>query len=178
MNAQFSAQCSNSDPLVEELLHLMTRRLLLMHEVARAKWNAKKPLADHDRETIMLCALAEKGRVLGMEPEFTKGFFAAQIEASRLLQTDDLRRWKDERHGPFADAPDLNSDLRPRIDTLNGKLLAALAKVRPTLRGREALIRRLAANSLQGTGITAEIRDKAIRPLIDTTSKSEEQNRK
>ncbi len=76
MNAQSNAQCSDSDPLVEDLLQLMTQRLLLMHEVARAKWNARKPLADNGRETIMLRVLAEKGRVLGMEPEFTYGFFA------------------------------------------------------------------------------------------------------
>ena len=106
----------------------MTQRLLLMHDVARAKWNARKPLADNGRETIMLRVLAEKGRVLGMEPEFTYGFFAAQIEASRLLQADDIRRWKAERHGPFADAPDLNGDLRPRIDKLNDKLLACWSK--------------------------------------------------
>ncbi len=105
-------------------------------------------------------------------------FLQAQIEASRLLQADDIRRWKAERHGPFADAPDLNGDLRPRIDKLNDKLLAALVKVRPTLRGREDLIKRLAAKALEGTGITAEIRDKAIRPLIGTTTKSQEQHRK
>jgi chorismate mutase len=177
MNAQFSAQCSDSDPLLEDLLRLMRQRLLLMHDVARAKWNAKKPLADTDREKIMLRGLVEKGRGMGIEPEFAGDFFTAQIDASRLLQMNDLRRWKADGQGPFADVPDLNADLRPRIDTLNDKLMASLAKVRPALRGRDALVRRLAAKSLGGPGITAEIRDKAIRPLMGSTSNSDTQHR-
>jgi hypothetical protein len=52
---------------------------------------------------------------------------------------EDLRRWKAERRGPFADAPDLKRDLTPKIDALNEKLVATLAKARPILRGREAL---------------------------------------
>jgi chorismate mutase-like protein len=165
MNSQKSAQSSDIDPLLQELLELMRQRLLLMHDVARAKWNMKKPLADTGREQSMLRALAEKGRALGMESEFTSVFFAAQIEASRLLQMEDLRRWKTERRGPFVDAPGLTQDVRPRIDKLNEKLVAALANARPVLRGRETHFRRLAANTLKGEGITAEIRDKAIRPL-------------
>jgi chorismate mutase-like protein len=177
LKAQSVAQSSESDPLLEELMGLMRRRLLLMHDVARAKWNAKKLIADVGREKVMVRELAEKGRALRMEPEFTSDFFGAQIEASRLLQMEDLRRWKAERQGPFADAPDLNRDLRPRIDTLNEKLVAVLAKARPVMRGREALVRRVAAKSLEGEGITAEIRDKAIRPLIGKTSKSEKHQR-
>jgi chorismate mutase-like protein len=139
MKTQSNAHCSDCDPQLEELLGHVVQRLLLMHDVARAKWNAKKPLADNDRETIMLRELTEKGRGRGMEPEFTSEFFAAQIEASRLLQMEDLRRWKAERRGPFVDAPDLKRDLTPKIDALNEKLVATLAKARPILRGREAL---------------------------------------
>ena len=51
---------------------------MLMHDVARAKWNAKKPIADVGREKIMVRELAEKGRALGMEPEFTSDFFGAE----------------------------------------------------------------------------------------------------
>jgi hypothetical protein len=60
---------------------------------------------------------------------------------------------------------------------LNEKLAAVLAKARPVMHGREALVRRVAAKSLEGEGITAEIRDKAIRPLIGKTSKSEKHQR-
>jgi hypothetical protein len=65
----------------------------------------------------------------------------------------------------------LKRDIRPRIDAVNAKLLAALAKARPVLHNREAIVRRMAARGLEGQGITAEVRDKAIRPLTGAASK-------
>ena len=76
LKAQSVVQSSESDPLLDELMGLMRRRLLLMHDVARAKWNAKKPIADVGREKIMLRELAEKGRAMGLEPEFTSEYFS------------------------------------------------------------------------------------------------------
>jgi chorismate mutase len=166
-----TAAREDTDPPLEDLLGLMRQRLLLMHDVARAKWNTKTPLTDPDREKIMLRELALKGRDLGIEPQFTSAFFAAQIDAAKLLESEDFRRWETERRGPFADAPDLKRDVRPRIDAVNAKLLAALAKVQPLLRGREARVRRMAAKALEGQGMTSEVRDKAICPLTVRISK-------
>jgi chorismate mutase len=170
--AQSGAQPPRVDPVIDSLLKLVKQRLLLMHDVARAKWNAKTPLADPDREKAMLRELAERGRALGLDPAFTSGFFAAQIEASKLMQRDDFRRWEAEKRGPFADAPDLKRDLRPRIDALNSKLLTTLAKARPVLRSAEPIVRRLAVKVLEGEGITPEVRDSAVRPLTSPPSKT------
>ena len=171
--AQTGAQPPRVDPAIESLLKLMKQRMLLMHDVARAKWNAKTPLADPDREKAMLRELAEKGRALGLDPAFTSSFFAAQVEASKLMQRDDFRRWEAERRGPFTEALDLKRDLRPRIDALNSKLLTTLAKARPVLRSAdEPIIRRLAVKALDGEGITPEVRDSAVRPLTSAPSKT------
>ena len=148
---------------LEELLSLMKQRLLLMQDVARAKWNARAPSTDLQREKAMLSALAEKGRSLGLSADLTISFFSAQVDASKILQDDNFRRWEAERQRPFADVADLKRELRPRIDALNAKLLAALAKVRPRLRGREAMIKRLAARALVGDGITSAVREKGLR---------------
>jgi chorismate mutase len=171
--AQAGAQPPRVDPAIDNLLELMKQRMLLMHDVARTKWNAKTPLADPDREKAMLRELAAKGRALGLDPAFTSSFFAAQIEASKLMQRDDFRRWKAEKRGPFTEALDLKRDLRPRIDALNSKLLTTLAKARPVLRSAdEPIIRRLAVKALEGEGITPEVRDSAVRPLTSAPSKT------
>jgi chorismate mutase-like protein len=170
--AQSGAQPPRVDPAIDSLLKLMKQRMLLMHDVARAKWNAKTPLADPDREKAMLRELAAKGRALGLDPTFTSSFFAAQIEASKLMQRDDFRRWEAVKREPFVDAPDLKRDLRPRIDALNSKLLTALAKARPVLRSAEPIVRRLAVKALEGEGITPEVRDSAVRPLTSAPSKT------
>jgi chorismate mutase len=168
--AEITSPQDHAEPLIEDLLGLMGQRLLLMHDVARAKWNTKTPLTDPEREKLILREVAAKGRAVGMEAEFTCAFFAAQIEASKLIESEDFRRWEMEQHGPFADALELKRDVRPRIDALNAKLLAALVKARPVLRGHETTIRRLASKAVEGHGITPEVRAKAIRPLMGATS--------
>ncbi len=168
--SRIAAPHDENGAVIGELLGLMWRRLVLMHDVARAKWNAKAPAADPARERILLRAVEKEGRALGLEPAFTRAFFEAQIEASKLIQNADFRMWESERRGPFADAPDLRRDLRPRIDALNTELLTSLVKARPRLRGHAAIVRRLAETTLAGEGMDEVVRARAIRALIEATS--------
>jgi chorismate mutase len=151
---------------VKKLLRLMRDRLSLMHEVARSKWNAKRPVADPERERALLREMEQKGREVGLDAAFTRAFFAAQIAAARLIQEADLDRWRAEGRPAFRDSPDLSA-LREKIDGLNRELLAALVEVRPELgdaRTREHL-GRWAEESLTGQGITAEARAAAVAGL-------------
>jgi hypothetical protein len=71
-------------------------------------------------------------------------FFAAQMEAARLVQQSDFDRWKANEQGPFADTTSL-AVLRQRIDDLNRELIDAPAELRPWLSGQavqQALPRR------------------------------------
>jgi chorismate mutase len=152
---------------VRRLLLLMKDRLALMHDVARTKWNARRPVADPDREQALLRDMEERGRTHDLDPAQTRAFFTAQMEAARRIQEADTRRWQSEERGPFPDAPDLAS-LRRRIDRLNQDLLAALADSRPFLReeaGRRALAR-WAQQAIVGEGISDDIREVAVRPLM------------
>jgi chorismate mutase-like protein len=154
-------------PAAERLLRLMRDRLALMHDVARTKWNANRPVADPEREETLLHDLEEKGREHGLDPEFTRAFFAAQIAAARQVQEADLARWREDRRGLFADAPDLAA-LRRRIDGLNGELLVALAEARPRLGDADTRehLRRYAREALAGEGITDGVRSAALAPLV------------
>jgi hypothetical protein len=91
----------------------------------------------------------------------------AQIAAAKRLQEDDFRRWEAERREPFADVPDLGAELRPRIDRLNGELVAALAVIQPRLldANTRGWLRQRAAAILKDDGITDAIRYTAIGPL-------------
>jgi len=57
-----------------------------MHEVARWKWNAGQPVTDAERERELLHSVVEGGRGKGLDPELVRSFFAAQLEAARLVQ--------------------------------------------------------------------------------------------
>ena len=96
-----------------------------------------------------------------------RGFFAAQMEAARLVQQADFDRWKANKQKPFADTKGL-AVLRQRIDQLNSELINALAEVRPWLwvqTVQQALPQR-AEEILTGNGL-ASVRETAIAPLRD-----------
>ena len=97
-----------------------------MHDVARRKWADKTPIEDPVREAALLSDVVERGQRLGIDPDRTRAFFAAQIEAAKLVQRANFRRW--ETKGPEGEAPDLKTVLRPRIDALNRDMITALAE--------------------------------------------------
>jgi cyclohexadienyl dehydratase len=150
---------------LDRLLRLMEERLALMHDVAQWKWNARKPITDPDRERELLQSVVERGRGKGLDTDFVRSFFAAQMEAARLVQQADIDRWNANELKPFADATSL-AVLRQRIDQLNGELVDALVAVGPRLFERtvqQALPRR-AEEILTGNGV-ADVRATAIAPL-------------
>jgi chorismate mutase len=150
---------------LDRLLRLTRQRLELMHDVARWKWNAGRPITDPKRERELLQGVVERGRDKGLDPDLVRRFFAAQMEAARLVQQADFERWKANKQGPFPDTRSLAA-LRQRIDQLNGELLDALAEVHPRLSGpsaQQALPQR-AEEILTGDGLSG-VRETAIAPL-------------
>jgi chorismate mutase len=151
--------------VASRLLALMNRRLGYMHDVARAKWNTKSAAEDRAREASLLKAMAEAGKAHGLPPASTTAFFAAQIEAAKILQRACFREWEEERRGPFADAPDLVRDLRPKIDAVGRELLPALATFQSGVAVPESELQRLSRQFLNGPGISEEVRQAATEPL-------------
>jgi chorismate mutase len=147
------------------LLDLMNQRLAVMYDVARAKWNTKSPAEDAARERVVLDSVAERGKEFGLDPATTRAFFAAQIEAAKMIQRAAFAMWQAEGRGPFPDAPDLARDIRPKIDDLGRKLLAALAEFQRAERLPSTELRQRAEARLVGPGVTPEVRAEAIRPL-------------
>jgi chorismate mutase len=157
------------DKAIDCVLGLMRSRLIVMHDVARWKWARRSPIEDPVREAALLEEAAGRGVALGLDPAATRAFFAAQIEAAKLVQRADLARWQADGRDPDGEAPDLARVLRPRIDALNRDLLAAMAeaKVRPGIGGEAARrIRDRADEILAGVGIDAAVRAASIRPLL------------
>jgi acetolactate decarboxylase len=154
---------------LDRLLRLMQQRLMLMHEVARWKWNAGQPVADAQRERELLHSVVEAGRGKGLDPDLVRSFFAAQMEAARLIQQGDFDSWQANKQEPIADTKSL-AVLRQRIDHLNRELIDALVELRPWLWGQtvqQALPQR-AEEILTGNDL-AGVRETAIAPLRATS---------
>jgi chorismate mutase len=169
MPARASVPSTRSDAAVDELLDLMRQRLNLMHDVARWKWNERKPIADPGRERQLLAALKRRGQAFGLSRRQSMTFMAAQIEAGKLIQEADFESWTADSQGKFSDVRDLNSDLRPLIDELSDRLLARLAKLAPTLGQPQVKvhIEQQAENVIRGDGIDDVVRAAAVGPLLD-----------
>jgi serine protease Do len=152
---------------VEAVLKLMQQRLALMKDVAGAKWSAKLPVADPEREAELTDQLVKKGQELGLAPGVVRGFIAAQLEASRQVQEGFFEQWRKQNIEPKASA-NLHTELRPRIEQISVELLAALAKLQPHLEQAtvQERLRDRAAALLAGEGITDAVRQQALAPLV------------
>lgn len=153
---------------LDELLDVMRQRLLVMHKVARWKWNEGKPITDREREEQLLANLEQRAVEAGFGGQRIRAFMAAQIEAGKLIQEADFAAWKKQGRGKFEQISDLYADLRPRIDELNERMLAVLAKIlrEPNCKLDIAVVEKRARAVLVGEGIDDGVRAVAIRPIV------------
>jgi chorismate mutase len=117
----------------EPLLALIDQRLAISEEVARSKWNSGAAVEDLARENEIVEAIGRDAGRYGLDAAFAKSFFRAQIEASKLVQNARLAQWRATKQPPFADAPDLQRDIRPQLDRLTPLMLDALSRSLPAL---------------------------------------------
>ena len=141
------------------LSRLVDARLALMPDVARYKWNRKQAIEDPPREQALLDSIQAQAPRYGLDPARAVAFFAAQIEASKILQRELFFGWQANGQGEFAATKDLATDIRPALDALNPRLLAALADF-------QGKAQRRAFGPLQATATSAAAVDAALSPLL------------
>ncbi|MEH2241820.1 gamma subclass chorismate mutase AroQ [Nostoc sp.] len=159
---------------VDKLLKLIQQRLLIAHNVARWKWNHKRPIEDLKREQELLLKVRQQATTHSLEPERVAGFFKAQIEAGKLIQTVDFQNWQKQGIKSFPNVPDLNQTLRPSLDKLNTELVFALTELTPVLGCPQIweLIQSRSQVIIQGDGIDQQVQSLAILPLRQFQSAS------
>ncbi len=141
------------------LAQLIDERLTLMPDVARYKWNQKAAIEDLPRERQLIESVRQQALQRGLSPDRAEAFFAAQIEASKLIQRELFARWEVQGQGRFEVVRDLAGDIRPKLDSLNPQLLAALAAVPERLERREL-------GPMPADAISAAAVQVALKPLL------------
>lgn len=116
---------------VDQLLLLIQKRLAIMHEVAKTKWNHHIAIEDKEREQQILAALAAKADQYQLDPKFVVHFFEAQIEASKKMQRTDFSAFEEAHFSPFESVLSLKDDLRIYIDEINQELFVLLSEIMP-----------------------------------------------
>lgn len=114
---------------IDELLLLIQKRLVIMHEVARTKWNQNLAIEDKTREKEILTALVVKANHYGLDEALVTRFFQAQIDASKEIQKNDFILWKEESVLKFEKIFSLKDELRLYIDQLNSEMITLLSNI-------------------------------------------------
>jgi chorismate mutase len=150
---------------LDTLLRLIGERLAVMPDVARHKYNSGAAGEDLPREAQVIEAVTAQAVEAGLDKDLAAKFFQAQIDASKMIQSERIAAWKAENHAPFTDVPDLKTVIRPKLDALTPAMLAALKDALPelTLGGTGGRLEAYAVG--QGGEYEAAFR-RAIAPLV------------
>lgn len=105
------------------MMDLILERLMLADGVARSKWDSGKPIEDIPREAIILQKISKIGMDKGLDEKWIKLFFQNQIDANKYVQRGLHDLWKMKKMRDQIPAPDLASEIRPKIDRLNESIL-------------------------------------------------------
>src|SRR6478736_3778273 len=102
------------------LADLLARRMAFMPFVAGAKAKLGQPIEDLPREKLVLDSSAARALELGLPEARAREFFALQIELSKAVQ----RRMSE------ATTLDLAQEIRPALNELGDRILAAVVEAR------------------------------------------------
>ncbi|WP_291426261.1 prephenate dehydratase domain-containing protein [Deinococcus sp.] len=111
----------------ELLAQLTACRLDVAYEVAQAKYVSGAPVEDLAREAVVIDGGVKA--LPGVDDSVVKAYWAAQIEASKAAQRTLIDQWTKAGTPKFAHAPDLVTDVRPKLDALTTAISAALGEV-------------------------------------------------
>ena len=153
---------------LDTLLRLIGERLAVMPDVARHKYNSGAAVEDLPREAQVIEAVTAQAVEAGLDKDLAAKFFQAQIDASKMIQSERIAVWKAEGREHFTDVPDLKTVIRPKLDALTPAMLAALKDASPELKLSGAGQRLEAYAVVRSAGNEGAFR-RAIAPLIAAT---------
>lgn len=156
-----------ADAAYELLVRQICDRLELMHDVARWKWNAEKPIEDPDREQELLDRIAARAEQQGIDQALARAFFRDQIEAAKIVQRADFSEWTAAGATKFDGVPDLATVQRPKIDAATDRLLGALKNLDdPRSPAARARVRELSQDASNRFGSEADPVRRSVRTLV------------
>ena len=122
---------------LQPLIASSARRLAIAKQVALAKWDNHTAVEDASRESRVISAASDEGASKGLDRTFVSRFFAAQIEANKLVQYSLLAKWARTGKVPVHKSINLSITIRPELDRLDKELVRELVETR-SLRARES----------------------------------------
>ena len=138
------------------IAELSVERLQLADTVAASKWVTGAAVDDPAREDRVVADVVAQARAQGVDPVAVTRVVRGQIEASKIVQRRLIARWHAEPQTAPTTAPDLATTVRPRIDDIDSRLVAAVGLsadvlVAPGCRAQVQQVRAESGRGLDGT---------------------------
>lgn len=157
-----SLEAYEEETKVDQLLLLIQKRLAIMHEVARTKWNQDLAIEDKEREQQILTSLIKQSKDSGLDEIWLSQFFQAQMEAAKEVQKTDFAIWQKQNVQEFPSVLTL-AQLRTYIDEMNREIIDLLSKISDPSHTSFILDRPISIRS--SDQIESSVWDTAISPL-------------
>ena len=132
-----AACASDAPPALAPLLQSIGERLAIADQVALSKWDSHKAVEDRPREQQVIAGATAQAATYHLSEETVGQFFAAQIEANKLVQYARLSTWYLQGRAPDTPRQDLAGQIRPQLDQLQKRLLQQLADFSPQRTDRQ-----------------------------------------
>jgi len=130
-----------------DLFDAIDKRLSYMQAVAAWKVDNNRPVEDLEREKVVLDAARAKAGEVGLAGDSVTGFFQAQIDAAKEIQTCWIGRWDEGAARPDT-VPDLVDEVRPALLTLGNEILQLMATEKISADDRQAFTSALTVDCL------------------------------
>jgi chorismate mutase len=133
--AQTPSDSTLAESRMLNIVSLASTRLSQARAVAQWKWQAKQPINDPERESLLLDSLLKVAPHYGMDLDYASTFFHDQFTANKQVQQALFAQWG-KGPAPAAPAEGAIQYARQSIDQTSTAMLSALALVQP-LRARD-----------------------------------------
>lgn len=120
-------QAQSAADRLQPLVETAARRLALADQVALAKADSGGEVEDAAREKVVIANAVKEAAAKGLDQEEVERFFAAQIEANKIIQYSLLADWRRTGSVPPHARIDLAKTIRPELDQVQTALIAELA---------------------------------------------------
>jgi chorismate mutase len=131
------AAIADADPAspLYRLVDTAAQRLATADPVAASKWvNSGPPIDDPPRATAVLDAVGADATAHGIDPNYVRGVFTDQIQATEGIEYTRFAQWKFDPTTAPTIGPDL-SDSRAAIDGFNKTMVDEIALQWSSLHG-------------------------------------------
>ena len=112
------------------ILYLIQKRLDIMHEIAKYKWNNSIDIIDKKREKYQIDELIEISKSYNIKKEKIIYFIKYQIYLAKNLQINLFKEFKKQKIKKFKNVKSLEKELRLEVDQINKLLIKEFCNIK------------------------------------------------